>query len=350
MSVNRIQRCETSYKEISIGAFTCESGETLPEVILAYEHSGNTDAPLLLICHALTGNQFTVGTDEEPGWWSGLIGEGGLISEEDYQTITFNVLGGCHGSTGPASTNPETGETYRLNFPTITIRDMVQAQKRALEILGIHHIHAVIGGSLGGMQVYEWGLLYPDTMDKLFMLAATPFLSDYGIAFNHIGAEAIKRDPNWKGGAYRSSEDLHGFEIARMTGMVTYRSSSLFQQRFNRGQNEENYHIQSYLDYQGKKIKKRFDANSYLYLLEAMNHHDITKGRGTMEEVAKQYKAEIHTISFEKDLIYPRELMEEFSLLPPQTTHYHVDTEFGHDGFLVEFDKWGTFIHYHLNV
>ncbi|SIS40584.1 homoserine O-acetyltransferase MetX [Salimicrobium flavidum] len=350
MSVNRIQRCETSYEEISIGAFTFESGETLPEVTLAYEHFGNTGAPLLLICHALTGNQFTVGTEEEPGWWNGLFGTEGLIPEEEYQTITFNVLGGCHGSTGPASVNPETGESYRLDFPTVTIRDMVRAQKQALDALGISHIHAVLGGSLGGMQVYEWGLLYPEMMDNLFMLASTPFLSDYGIAFNHIGAEAIKRDPSWNGGDYESNEELNGFEIARMTGMVTYRSSSLFQQRFNRGQNEENYHIQSYLDYQGKKIKKRFDANSYLYLLEAMNHHDITRGRGTLEEAAEQYKADIYTISFEKDLVYPKELMEEFSLLPHHSTHYHVETEFGHDGFLVEFDKWGNYIKYHLSV
>ncbi|EKE31917.1 homoserine O-acetyltransferase [Salimicrobium jeotgali] len=350
MSVNHIRTCETVYKEVSIGEFICETGERLPEVTLAYEQAGNQNAPLLLICHALTGNQYTVGTEEEPGWWRGLFGKEGIVPEEEFQTVTFNVLGGCHGSTGPASVNPENGEVYRLDFPSITIRDIVRAQKRALEVLGFTHIHAVLGGSLGGMQVYEWGLMYPDAMDKLFILASTPALSDYGIAFNHIGGEAIKRDPQWKNGNYQSNEDLDGFELARMTGMVTYRSRSLFHQRFNRRQNEENYHIQSYLDYQGKKIKKRFDANSYLYLLDAMNHHDITRNRGTLEETAQQYSADVYTMSFEKDLVYPKESMEEFSLLAPHALHFHIDTEFGHDGFLVEFDKWGEFIRYHLLV
>ncbi len=262
--------------------------------------------------------------------------------------ITFNVLGGCHGSTGPASPNPVTGEPYRLTFPQVSIRDMVHSQFKALRLLGINEVHAVVGGSLGGMQTYEWGLLYPDFMKQLYVLAATPFLSDHGIAFNHIGARAIQDDPAFSNGNYNRNEQLHGFEIARMAGMVTYRSGTLFQKRFDRSQNESLYDIQSYMDYQGEKIKERFDANSYLYLLEAMNHHDITRDRGTLEETVSTYKAPLYTMSFQHDLLYPKELIEPISQLTPNSEHHHVITDYGHDGFLVEFNRWGTWIHQKL--
>ncbi|WP_101842268.1 homoserine O-acetyltransferase [Halobacillus sp. Marseille-P3879] len=347
MSIENITN-QRIHSRISIGSFTLESGETIPDVSLAYERYGPEDAPVILICHALTGNQYAIGTQENPGWWNGLAGEGCPIDTRAFQVITFNVLGGCHGSTGPASPNPVTGEPYRLTFPQVSIRDMVHSQFKALRLLGINEVHAVVGGSLGGMQTYEWGLLYPDFMKQLYVLAATPFLSDHGIAFNHIGARAIQDDPAFSNGNYSRNEQLHGFEIARMAGMVTYRSGTLFQKRFDRSQNESLYDIQSYMDYQGEKIKERFDANSYLYLLEAMNHHDITRDRGTLEETVSAYKAPLYTMSFQHDLLYPKELIEPISQLTPNSEHHHVITDYGHDGFLVEFNRWGTWIHQKL--
>ncbi|WP_082232529.1 homoserine O-acetyltransferase MetX [Halobacillus massiliensis] len=348
MSIKNISNQKTN-QAVTLHNFTFESGDTLSEVELAYERSGPKDAPVLLICHALTGNQYAVGTEDSPGWWKGMIGEGCPINTNKFQVITFNVLGGCHGSTGPASINPETNDYYRQQFPPVTIKDMVHSQYAALLQLGIDHVHAVIGGSLGGMQTLEWGLLYPDFMNQLFCMAATPYLSDYGIAFNHIGARAIQDDPSFKEGYYDRTDRLNGFEIARMAGMVTYRSGTLFQKRFARSQTESLYNIQSYLDYQGEKIKQRFDANSYLYLLEAMNHHDISHGRGSLEEAAGKFKAELYTVSFEHDLLYPKDLIETFSRYVPGGTHHHVNTDFGHDGFLVEFDEWGSWVEEKLN-
>lgn len=341
---NPISHPHTS-KTVSIGCFTFESGQQLPQVQLAYERYGPADAPVILVCHALTGNQLAIGSKAEPGWWAGLIGENGPIDTNRYQVITFNVLGGCHGSTGPASVNPDTGKLYRQSFPKVTIRDIVHAQHQALQTLGIRNVHAVAGGSLGGMQAYEWGLLYPHYMQQLFILAATPYLSDYGIAFNHIGARAIQNDPCFQNGDYESNDQLQGFEIARMTGMVTYRSSKLFGKRFDRSyKSETSYEIQSYLDYQGDKIKERFDANSYLYLLEAMNNHDIGRGRGGWKEAAKHYEAAVHTFSFEHDLLYPDALINQFAKHPVKGSHHHIKTDYGHDGFLVEFDRWGKWI------
>ncbi|UOR11099.1 homoserine O-acetyltransferase MetX [Halobacillus amylolyticus] len=349
MSLQNPTEQQQTTAKVSIGNFTFESGETLPQVELAFEHYGPRNAPVILLCHALTGNQYAIGSKESPGWWAGLVGEQCPIDTTRFQVITFNVLGGCHGSTGPASINPETGELYRLDFPNVTIRDMVHAQHRALEKLGITKLHAVAGGSLGGMQTLEWGMLYPEFMKQLYVLAATPYLSDYGIAFNHIGARAIQDDPAYNDGDYRSNDELHGFEIARMTGMVTYRSGPLFQKRFAREQGDALYSIQSYLNYQGEKIKQRFDANSYLYLLEAMNNHDIRRGRGNLQETAENYKPHLYTVSFEHDLLYPKELIQPFSEYASDSEHYHVQTDYGHDGFLVEFSEWGAWLGDKLN-
>ncbi|RWZ58851.1 homoserine O-acetyltransferase [Halobacillus fulvus] len=349
MSLKNPTSYQPETKTVAIGSFTFECGQTLSHVELAYERFGPPDAPVVLVCHALTGNQFAIGSDDLPGWWAGLAGEHSPIDTTRYQVITFNVLGGCHGSTGPASINPDTGKPYRLDFPKVTIRDMVHAQYEALKQLDIDHVHAVAGGSLGGMQTYEWGLLYPEFMKRLIILAATPQLTDYGIAFNHIGARAIKDDPHFNDGDYDSNEKLQGFEIARMTGMVTYRSGKLFEKRFDRSQQDlSTYEIQSYLDYQGDKIKERFDANSYLYLLEAMNHHDIGRDRNGWTQAAGQYKAPILTISFEHDLLYPRDIIAHFTEHVPNGRHEHISTDYGHDGFLVEFERWGDIIQKHL--
>lgn len=326
--------------EVSIGSLTLESNQILHGVKLAYERCGNIDAPAILVCHALTGDQYSVGTTEKPGWWAGLIGPGKAVDTNLFQVITFNVLGGCNGSTGPLSVNPETEKPYRASFPLLTIRDMVRAEYAALKQLGIHHLAAVIGGSLGGMKTLEWGHLYPDFVDVIFPLAATPAYSDYGIAFNHIGIQAIEGDPDFNGGDYTDSAQLNGFKVARMAGMVTYRSGAMFNGRFARRQNGTLYDVESYLTYQGEKLAKRFDANSYVILLKAMNSHDVRR---------EKIETEILSLSFTHDLLYPEELIVPWLKEMPKAEWQLVETEFGHDGFLVEFEKWDSHIKRKLN-
>ncbi|TWT16124.1 homoserine O-acetyltransferase [Planomicrobium sp. CPCC 101079] len=320
---------------VSIGSLILESNQILHDISLAYERVGNKEAPAILVCHALTGDQYSVGTKERPGWWAGLIGPGKAVDTNSFQVITFNVLGGSNGSTGPQSINPETGEPYRASFPLLTIRDMVRAEYAALKLLGISHLAAVIGGSLGGMKTLEWGHLYPDFVDIIFPLAVTPAYGDYGIAFNHIGIQAIEGDAEFNGGNYDDSARLNGFHIARMAGMVTYRSSQLFNGRFAREHNGKQFDVESYLSYQGKKLVKRFDANSYVTLLKAMNTHDVRKAK---------IETEVFSLSYTHDLLYPQELMAPWLNELPKASGQLVQTDFGHDGFLVEFEKWGGHI------
>ena len=336
---------------VGIGNFHTESGDLLEQVELSYESYGPSGAPVVLVCHALTGNQYAVGTSEEPGWWSGLIGPGKILDTNVFQVITWNVLGGCSGSTGPATINPTSGKSYRSSFPTITIRDMVHAEKKGLLALGINKLHAVVGGSLGGMRVLEWGLLYPKDMELLIPIAVTPYLSDTGIAFNYIGIHAIETDQSYNNGNYNCSSDIKGFETARMAALVTYRSEELHKDRFARRTTTNGlFEIESYLKYQGTKLTKRFDANSYLTLLRAMNTHDIGRSRGGIEEAAKKYEAKVIAIAFTHDLLYPPEDVRTFTQLIPNHQFYLVDTSLGHDGFLAEFDKWSTLLTDHLRV
>lgn len=335
------QKIRSTIETISFGPLLLSSGEVINELTLQYERVGPIDAPVILVCHALTGNHVTVGTMESPGWWHGLIGKEKYVDTEKFQVITFNVLGGCDGSLGPASINPKTNESYRTNFPSITIRDMVHAQYKALQRLEINKLVAVVGGSLGGMQVLEWGILYPTMMEKLIVLAATPFFSDYGIAFNHIALSAIQNDPHWNDGFYHEAQSIKGLEVARMIGMVTYRSSSLFTERFERSKVNSDYEVTSYLNYQGQKLVQRFDPNSYIYLLRAMNGHDIGESRGGWQQACQNFKRPLLAISFANDLIYEPPFIKSLTDNVPNSCYYHVQTKFGHDGFLTEFDKWG---------
>ncbi|KUP05230.1 homoserine acetyltransferase [Bacillus coahuilensis m2-6] len=329
---------------VTIPTLPLENGEILQGVELAYEWIGSdSNLPVILNCHALTGNHLAVGTEETPGWWSEVIGEKKAIDSRHFQVITFNVLGGCNGSTGPTSFNPATGKKYQQHFPSITIRDIVNAGKRALDLLNIERLYAVIGGSLGGMQVYEWGLLYPTFMKKLIILASTPYVSDYAIAFNHIGKSSIQLDPAWKGGEYEEDEEVRGLEIARMTGLVTYRSAKLYNDRFNRKEDHSSFEVETYLDYQGKKLRQRFDPNSYITLLEAMNSHDIGRGRGGVDQAGKLYEASLYLIGFTHDLLYPPEALKDFSQ-KVKADYYEVTTDYGHDGFLTGFREWSSLL------
>ncbi|WP_051314817.1 homoserine O-acetyltransferase MetX [Alteribacter aurantiacus] len=345
--------------EIIIPKLVLESGITLTRVKLAYERAGIEGGDPILICHALTGNQHTAGTKEDPGWWRGLVDEGGFIDLNEHEVITFNVIGGCNGSTGPVTENPETGDFYRTRFPFVSVRDMVYAQRIALDQLGITKLKAVVGGSLGGMQALEWSLIYPKDVGQLIVLAATPYLSDYGIAFNTIARKAITDDPKWQGGQYAFTDPpVNGLSLARMTGMITYRSDHLFNQRFHReekdrwGSNhtEVAYQVESYLRYQGDKFTTRFDANSYLYLLKAMDQHDIERNRPMeLVDILSRYQKSVTLVAFKGDLLYPpneiSRLSEVWKRAGGEVRYEEVDTEFGHDGFLTEYGKWGSIIY-----
>ncbi|MGY3715078.1 homoserine O-acetyltransferase MetX [Sutcliffiella cohnii] len=340
--------------KVCIGDFELESGVHLKDVEVAYERVGNLYGDSIIVCHALTGNHLTVGTSESPGWWRDLIGPSRYIDTNKYNVITMNVLGGCSGSTGPTSINPETGKKYRGDFPTITIRDIVHSHKRALEKIGVTEVLSIIGGSLGGMQVLEWGILYPHFAKHLIPMAVTPTLSDYGIAFNTIGRHAIQNDPAWNNGFYEE-QSIKGLEVARMVGLVTYRSQRLFNNRFQREKkNASQYQIDSYLKYQGEKFVKRFDANSYLCLLQAMDSFDIGFKRHGIEKALKNIESSLTMVAFSHDLLYPPTVIEETVLLLKRVgkvaNYIYVQTDFGHDGFLVEFEKFGTEISLQLQT
>ncbi len=226
--------------------------------------------------------------------------------------------------------------------------------------MGIHNVHAIIGGSLGGMQVLEWGVMYPDFAKVLFPLATAPYLSDFGMAYNSIARFAITNDPNWQKGEYKENPDV-GLSIARMIGLISYRSAELFNKRFSRSEREgfgvhhqeSSYQVDSYLKYQGEKFLKRFDANSYLYLLKAMDHHDLGRGRGGWQQALRCIRSKVIALSYEADTIYPSELLVELveicQQVNPSSKLIEVSTVFGHDGFLVEFEKWGHLLEGELN-
>lgn len=336
---------------VNIGSLTLESGIVLDQVHLAYEWARNEGAPTVLVCHALTGHQHTIGNTEKRGWWSDLIGTDKYIDTTKYAVISFNVLGGCNGSTGPTTIDPKTNKSYRASFPDITIRDMVHAERKALEHLGIVHLHTVIGGSLGGMRALEWGILYPTWMDLLIPIAVTPALSAYGIAFNYIGLHAIENDEGYANGQYASATDVKGFETARMAGMVTYRSDQLFNDRFARITSKQgDFEVESYLGYVSKKISTYFDPNSYCTLLRALNTHDVARERDGLQEAAEKIQARTVFLGFTHDLIYPPETIRSFAHLVPNASFCLINTKFGHDGFLTEFEKWGPFIKQFMEV
>lgn len=339
---------------------TLESGNQLHDVEIAYETYGSLNKQknnAILVCHALTGNAHVVGDDEIPGWWEGLIGPGRYIDTEKYFVICANVLGGCSGTTGPANVNPETGAPYGGDFPVVTIRDMVHVQYHLVKYLGIDKLFAIIGGSMGGMQVFEWAVMYPEMAYTLIPIATCARLSAVAIAYNDVGRQAILSDPNWNNGHYYPGlGPVQGLSIARMLGMITYRTAELFEQRFGRRLKDDTaltefdstFQIEGYLRYQGTKLVERFDANSYLYLLKAMDTHDIGRGRGGIEKVLERVQANVLSISISGDLLYPADHQEELvNILKKhgKNVEYHyIDSVYGHDGFLVEFAKLGPIV------
>ncbi len=337
------------------GELHLESGKKLQDITIAYETYGKLNKEknnAILICHALSGDAHVAGWhegDAKPGWWDMIIGPNRCLDTRKYFIISSNVLGGCKGSTGPASINPKTGKTYGLDFPIITIKDMVKAQKKLVEHFDIKKLLAVIGGSMGGMQVLEWCNSYPEMVRKAIPIATAAHSSPQQIAFNEVGRRAIISDPNWKNGSYSQGENpKDGLSLARMIAHITYLSYESMYEKFGRRlQDKEKYsfdfdldfEVESYLHYQGESFVKRFDANSYLYITKAVDYFDLTSN-GSLIQGLKNIKSKMLVISVDSDWLYPpsqsKEILEALSANEVDVSYAEIKSPYGHDAFLLE--------------
>lgn len=340
-----------------------ELGGTLDAVEIAYEtygHLNEAGTNAILVCHALTGSAHASGLAPPPdfwhdgrrvpvrpskpvhGWWDPIVGDGKAIDTREHFVVCANILGSCYGSTGPASIDPATGRAYGPDFPAITVRDMVRIQRRLLDHLGVKRLVAVVGGSLGGMQVLEWALLYPEFVDSIVPIATSARHSAWGIGLNETARLAIRNDPVWNGGRY-AQQPRKGLALARMIAMISYRSAPSFDARFGRrrmpGDEEKApFQVQSYLDYQGEKLTSRFDANAYLALTHAMDAHDVAAGRGSIEEVLGRIRAPALCVGITSDVLYPPEEQRQLADLIPLGRYREIESVHGHDAFLIEFE------------
>jgi homoserine O-acetyltransferase len=332
-----------------------ESGKTLKNAQIAYETYGKLNkekSNAILVCHALSGDAHVAGWyegDKKPGWWDVIIGPGKCLDTEKYFIICSNVIGGCQGSTGPASINPDTNKPYGLEFPIITINDMVDAQKKLVNSLGIKQLFAVIGGSMGGMQVLQWCISYPEMVRSAIPIATTAYSSPQQIAFNEVGRRAIISDPNWNNGSYYDSEFPDaGLALARMIAHITYLSNESMYQKFGRRlQDKEDYgfdfetdfEVESYLHYQGNSFTKRFDANSYLYISKAIDYFDLA-GEGSLAEAFYGLKIKFLVISVDSDWLYPpsqsKDIVMGLNANDIDVSYCEIKSSYGHDAFLIE--------------
>lgn len=341
-----------------------ENGSELGPVTIAYETFGTLSPKkdnAVLIAHAFSGDSHAAGyyaDDEErlkPGWWDSVVGPGKGIDTNKYFVICSNILGSCKGSTGPASINPETGAPYGLEFPMVTIGDMVKAQKLLMAHLGITQLHSVIGGSVGGMQVLEWCIRYPEMVRSAVPLATTMRHSAMAIAFNEIARQAILADPNWNRGNYYTATPPHtGLAVARMVGHVTYLSDEAMRRKFGRRlQDREDFsygmdidfEVENYLRYQGSKFVRRFDANSLLYITKASDYFDLTSGtaKGSAERAFSRSNAKFLVISYTSDWLYPtyqsRELVKTLKRAGRDVSFCEIEADAGHDAFLIDDER-----------
>ena len=335
-----------------------ENGATVAPVTVAYETYGRLAADrrnAVLICHALSGDAHAAGKhssgDGKTGWYDLFVGPGKAFDTERYFVICANVLGGCKGSTGPASINTETGKPYGLGFPVVTVRDMVAVQRKLLAHLGIDRLLAVTGGSMGGMQALRWAVDYPDVVASCIPVAAAARQSPQAIAFHEIGRQAIYADPRWRNGDYYDAGEPPdaGLAVARMVGHITYLSEEAMHGKFGRRlRGKERYgfdfstdfEVESYLRYQGDVFTRRFDANSYLYITKAIDYFDLTIGHRSLAAALAPARASFLVISFSSDWLYPthqsREIVRALTLNGQDVGFCEIESAAGHDGFLLE--------------
>ncbi len=349
-----------------VGNMSLESGKTLHQARLAFESWGtlNADASnAVLILHALTGDSHAVGkaSKEHPteGWWSDLIGPGKYMDTDKYFVVAPNILGGCQGSTGPSSLD-KSGKEYGSRFPYLTIRDQVLAQVLFSDFLNIKKWHAIIGGSMGGMHVLEWAIEYQARVDRIAVIAAPAVTGADQIALNSVQIEAIKADPNYqKGNYYDAKAGLGphaGLALARRMALLNYRSPSELNERFDRTwQSDINplgdggrFAVVSYLDFHGNKFTRRFDANSYICLVEAMNSHDVGRNRKSVKAALGKIKAKALVIGIDSDRLFPIEnqklIAEHIGAELVGGKLHTITSEYGHDGFLIEHEIVGPLL------
>ncbi len=350
----------TDLKEITIQkevlpGFWLRSNYEFPEYELAFltlgELSKNKDNAIL-ICHALSGNAHVAGIDGEtkkPGWWNLHVGPGKSIDTNHFYVIAINVIAGCNGSTGPSSIDPKTGKPYCMSFPTVTIHDIVRAQIKLIDKLEIQSLFAVVGPSFGGMQALIWATEHSNRVQNCIPIASCMAHSAMQIGFNEIGRQAIITDPKWNNGDYYNGErPEHGLAVARMIGHVTYVSEYSMRQKFGRRQQRPTssqdhfpifFSVESYLQYQGESFVRRFDPNSYLYITKALDMFDLLNGKAA-SDIFQNVKTHFLVISFESDWLYPpsqsREIVRTLKRANCVVSYVNLDTQYGHDSFLIE--------------
>ena len=335
-----------------------DAGVSLAPFQIAYQTYGTLNADrsnAVLICHALTGDQHVANVHPvtgKPGWWESMVGPGRPIDTGRYFVICPNVVGACMGTTGPASLNPETGETYGLEFPVITVRDMVRAQAMLLDRLGIKSLFAVAGGSMGGMQVLQWAVSYPERVFAALPLAAAARHSAQNIAFHEVGRQAVMADPEWKNGRYfvAGTRPHRGLAVARMGAHITYLSDAALHRKFGRKfQDRENptfsfdadFEVESYLRHQGSTFVERFDANSYLYLTRAMDYFDLAGDYdGVLANAFRGTPTRFCVVSFTSDWLFPtsdsRAIVRALNAGGARVSFAEIVTDKGHDAFLLD--------------
>ncbi len=339
-----------------------QHGGVLERVAVAFETYGQLNAEgtnAVLVTHALTGSGHAAGiTDREtiPGWWDPLIGPGKPIDTDRFFVISSNVLGGCYGTTGPSSLSPEDGRPYGPRFPRYTVRDMVNVQKRLVDALGVRSLRAVIGGSMGGMQVLEWAVTYPELVRGIVPIAIGARHSAWAIGLNEVARRAIMADPAWQNGHYPLERQPEtGLGLARAIAMITYRSYDSLEQKFGRerfavegGAHDapdatdalrSSFQIASYLDYQGVKLVQRFDANTYIQLTRAMDDYDVAEGRGSLERVLGGLGLPALVMGIDSDVLYPESEARRLAELIPGARYERITSPHGHDAFLIEYPQ-----------
>ncbi len=335
-----------------------DCGRSLTPFTIAYTTYGTLNAQrtnTVLICHALTMDQFVASPHPvtgKPGWWESMVGPGKPIDTNRFFIVCANVIGGCMGTTGPAEIDPATGKPFGLDFPLVTIKDMVHAQAMLLDALGIEEILCVIGGSMGGMQVLQWAASFPDRVVSALPIACAARHSAQNIAFHEVGRQAIMADPDWKGGAYQlsSTTPAKGLAVARMAAHITYLSEASLQRKFGRSLQNRNaisfafapdFQVESYLHHQGMTFVDRFDANSYLYITRAMDYFDLAADYGgTLAEAFRGTRTRFCIISFTSDWLFPTSenklIAHALNAAAANVSFVEIATDRGHDSFLLD--------------
>lgn len=336
-----------------------DGGAVLSSVEIGYETYGALNAArdnAILICHALTGDQYVAGRHPltgKPGWWERMVGPGKPIDTDRFHVICSNVIGSCMGSSGPASLDPATGEAWAMAFPVITVADMVRAQVALVDALAIDKLHAVVGGSMGGMQALVWGARYPQRVERTLVIASAARHSAQNIAFHEVGRQAIMADPAWNGGDYdaASAPPAKGLAVARMAAHITYLSEEGLTEKFGRRLQDRDaktfgfdadFQVESYLRHQGLAFSDRFDANSYLYITRAMDYFDLAEPHGgrLADAFAGSTGTRFCLVSFNSDWLYPtaesRAIVHALNAVGAPTSFVELDSPFGHDSFLLD--------------